>query len=220
LPVRRGESADHHRRDNRNEQRPGQNRAQHEGGNGSGGGEAIDIALKSARHATKRRRIICLERCYHGHTGLAVKVGDDRFSKLFLSEAGPDEVTKVPFRDLDATMVEINPLVVTADGQVLALDCKMTFDDNAMFRQGDVAELRDLEEEEPSEVRAAAAGLSYVKLDGTIGCLVNGAGLAMATMDIIKLAGGEPANFLDVGGGARAAQVKNGFRIILSDKNV
>jgi succinyl-CoA synthetase beta subunit len=120
----------------------------------------------------------------------------------------------------DCSMAEINPLVVTGDGQLLALDAKVTFDDNAMFRHKDFAELRDLNEEEPNEVRAGNAGLSYVKLDGQIGCLVNGAGLAMSTMDLIKLHGGEPANFLDVGGGANVQQVTEAFRIILADPNV
>jgi succinyl-CoA synthetase beta subunit len=124
------------------------------------------------------------------------------------------------FVDYDCSLVEINPLVVTKAGELVALDAKITFDDNAQFRHKDVAEMRDLSEEEPSEVRAANAGLSYVKLDGNIGCLVNGAGLAMSTMDIIKLHGGEPANFLDVGGGANAEQVTEAFRILLSDKNV
>ena len=124
------------------------------------------------------------------------------------------------FIDQDCSMVEINPLVVTKDGQLLALDGKVTFDDNAAFRHKDLAELRDLTEEEPTEVQAQAAGLSYVKLDGNIGCLVNGAGLAMSTMDLIKFHGGEPANFLDVGGGADVKQVTEAFRIILADKNV
>jgi succinyl-CoA synthetase beta subunit len=121
---------------------------------------------------------------------------------------------------LDCSLVEINPLVVTESGELLALDGKLSFDDNAMFRHKDLAELRDLSEEDPAEVRASNTGLSYVKLDGNIGCLVNGAGLAMATMDIIKLHGGEPANFLDVGGGANEAQVTEAFRIILSDPHV
>ncbi len=124
------------------------------------------------------------------------------------------------FVKLDCSLVELNPLVVTGDGGLLALDCKMTFDENASFRHADLAELRDLNEEEPMEVRAGEAGLSYVKLDGNIGCLVNGAGLAMSTMDLIKLHGGEPANFLDVGGGADKDQVTEAFRILLSDKNV
>ncbi len=122
--------------------------------------------------------------------------------------------------DLDASLVEINPLVLTDDHQVIALDGKVSFDDNAMFRHPRIAELRDIAEEEPAEVRAGKAGLSYVKLEGNIACLVNGAGLAMSTMDLIKLHGGEPANFLDVGGGAKTEQVTEAFRIILEDKNV
>ncbi len=124
------------------------------------------------------------------------------------------------FVKYDCSMAEINPLVITEDNQMIALDAKVTFDDNAIFRHPEVKELRDLTEEEPAEVRAANTGLSYVKLDGNIGCLVNGAGLAMSTMDIIKYHGGEPANFLDVGGGANTAQVTEAFRIILSDPNV
>ena len=124
------------------------------------------------------------------------------------------------FRDLDATMVEVNPLVVTGDGQVLALDCKMTFDDNAMFRRPNVSELRDYAEEDPREAQAAEHGLNYVGLDGDIGCIINGAGLAMATMDMIKHAGGQPANFLDVGGGASPERVAAAFRLVLSDAKV
>ncbi|QHQ34357.1 malate--CoA ligase subunit beta [Algicella marina] len=124
------------------------------------------------------------------------------------------------FRDLDSTMVEINPLVVTEEGRILALDAKMTFDDNALFRHPQVAELRDKSQEDPRECRAADRGLSYVGLDGNIGCIVNGAGLAMATMDTIKLAGGEPANFLDIGGGATPERVAKAFRLVMSDKNV
>jgi succinyl-CoA synthetase beta subunit len=120
----------------------------------------------------------------------------------------------------DCSLAEINPLVVTKSGELIALDAKMTFDDNALFRHKDLLELRDKEEEEPAEVRAAEAGLSYVKLDGSIGCLVNGAGLAMSTLDLIQLHGGQPANFLDVGGGANVQQVTEAFRIILDDKNV
>jgi succinyl-CoA synthetase beta subunit len=124
------------------------------------------------------------------------------------------------FVDLDCSLAEINPLVVTKAGEILALDAKMSFDDNALFRHPQLAELRDTSEEDPNEMRAAKAGLSYVQLDGNIGCLVNGAGLAMATMDLIKLHGGEPANFLDVGGGANTEQVTEAFRILLNDKNV
>jgi len=124
------------------------------------------------------------------------------------------------FVDYDCSLAEINPLVITSDGEMVALDAKITFDDNALFRHADVVQLRDLSEEEPAEVRAGEVGLSYVKLDGNIGCLVNGAGLAMSTMDIIKLHGGEPTNFLDVGGGADTEQVTEGFRILLDDPNV
>ena len=124
------------------------------------------------------------------------------------------------FVTYDCSMVEINPLVITEDSQMMALDGKVTFDDNALFRHKDVVALRDLSEEDPSEVKAADTGLSYIKLNGNIGCLVNGAGLAMSTMDLIKIHGGEPANFLDVGGGANEEQVTEAFRIILADKNV
>ena len=124
------------------------------------------------------------------------------------------------FKATDASLVEINPLIVTEKGNLLALDAKINFDDNALYRHPDIKELRDASEEAPLEVEASKYSLNYIKLDGTIGCMVNGAGLAMATMDIIKLAGGEPANFLDVGGGASAEQIKNAFRILMSDKNV
>ena len=120
----------------------------------------------------------------------------------------------------DASLVEINPLVVTANGDLLALDAKMNFDDNALYRHPDIKELRDLGEEDALEIEASKFSLNYIHLDGNIGCMVNGAGLAMATMDIIKLAGGEPANFLDVGGGANAEQIRNAFKILMSDKNV
>ncbi len=124
------------------------------------------------------------------------------------------------FVDTDASLVEINPLVVTGAGEVMALDAKMNFDDNALYRHPEIEALRDVDEEDPAEMEAAKADLNYIKLDGTIGCMVNGAGLAMATMDIIKLHGGEPANFLDVGGGASKERVTRAFKIILSDKNV
>jgi len=144
-----------------------------------------------------------------GITGKAVRAAD-KFMKALCRL----------YVDLDCSLMEINPLVVTGDGDLVALDSKIDFDSNAMYRQKDLEPYRDLSEEEPSEVRASDAGLSYVTLDGNIGCLVNGAGLAMSTMDIIKLHGGEPANFLDVGGGANAEQVTEAFRIILSDENV
>jgi succinyl-CoA synthetase beta subunit len=124
------------------------------------------------------------------------------------------------FRELDATMVEINPLIVTGDGQLLALDAKMSFDDNALFRRPHVSELRDKSQEDPRETRATDRGLSYVGLEGNIGCIINGAGLAMATMDMIKHAGGEPANFLDIGGGATPERVAKAFNLVLSDERV
>ncbi|HVT05285.1 MAG TPA: ADP-forming succinate--CoA ligase subunit beta [Thermoanaerobaculia bacterium] len=144
-----------------------------------------------------------------GLTGKAYKSAVDFIQKLMRA-----------YLEIDASLAEINPLLVTKEEEVFALDCKMTFDDNALFRHKDILEMRDLHEEDPLEVEASRFGLNYIKLDGNVGCMVNGAGLAMGTMDIIKLAGGEPANFLDVGGGANAEQVKNAFRIILSDKNV
>ncbi len=124
------------------------------------------------------------------------------------------------FTDTDASLLEINPCVLTGDGKLVALDAKMTFDDNALFRHKELRELRDFDEEDPLEVEASNYGLNYIKLDGSVACMVNGAGLAMATMDIIKYAGGSPANFLDVGGGASAEQVKNAFRILMNDPAV
>lgn len=124
------------------------------------------------------------------------------------------------YEELDASLIEINPLVITEDDRIIALDAKMTLDDNALLRHPEYEKLRDLNEEDPLEIEASKSNLNYIKLDGNVGCMVNGAGLAMATMDLIKLAGGEPANFLDVGGTASAETVENGFKIILSDKNV
>jgi succinyl-CoA synthetase beta subunit len=124
------------------------------------------------------------------------------------------------YQECDATLAEINPLVITSDARLIALDGKMVLDDNALFRHQELAEMRDLDEEAPSEVEARRYGLTFIKLDGNIGCMVNGAGLAMTTMDIIKLFGGEPANFLDIGGGANAERVSAALRIILSDPNV
>jgi len=124
------------------------------------------------------------------------------------------------FIETDASMIEINPLILTKGGDLLALDAKVSFDDNALYRHPDLRDLRDLGEEDPLEVEASTFSLNYIRLEGNIGCMVNGAGLAMATMDIIKLAGGEPANFLDVGGGANAEQIKNAFRILMADSNV
>lgn len=124
------------------------------------------------------------------------------------------------YEELDCSLLEINPLVLTTDGQMIALDAKMNFDDNAMFRHPEYAEMRDVHEEAPLEVEASKYDLNYIKLDGNVGCMVNGAGLAMSTMDLIKLSGGEPANFLDVGGGANVERISNAFRIMMSDKNV
>jgi len=124
------------------------------------------------------------------------------------------------FKATDASLLEINPLIVTGEGNLLALDAKMNFDDNALYRHPDIREMRDLTEEDALETEASKFSLNYIRLDGTIGCMVNGAGLAMATMDIIKIAGGEPANFLDVGGGATAEQIRNAFKILMSDGNV
>jgi len=144
---------------------------------------------------------------------------------LGLGEAGEKSMKLLlalvrAFQEMDASLAEINPLVVTRGGEVLALDAKINFDDNALFRHPEIRELRDVEEEEPLEVEASRLGLNYIKLNGNVGCMVNGAGLAMATMDLIQLAGGAPANFLDVGGGASVEQVTGAFRILLSDRNV
>ena len=144
-----------------------------------------------------------------GINGIAFKEAIDTFSKMYDC-----------YQKNAASLLEINPLVLTTDNHIVALDSKFNFDSNGLFRQGDIREMRDLSEEDEMEIEASKYSLNYIKLDGNVGCMVNGAGLAMATMDIIKLAGGEPANFLDVGGTASAETVKNGFRIILSDKNV
>ena len=144
-----------------------------------------------------------------GLSGTAFKEAIDTFGKMYAC-----------YQKNDASLLEINPLVLTEDDHIIALDSKFNFDSNALFRQNKIVEMRDLSEEDAMEVEASKYNLNYIKLDGNVGCMVNGAGLAMATMDIIKLAGGEPANFLDVGGTASADTVKNGFRIILSDENV
>ena len=144
-----------------------------------------------------------------GLEGQAAKQAVGMFQKLYKL-----------YRELDCSIVEINPLIVTDQGNLVALDAKINFDDNALFLHPEIAQMRDLDEEDPAEVEAAKYHLNYIKLDGTVGCMVNGAGLAMSTMDIIKQVGGSPANFLDVGGGANVETVKNGFRIILSDPNV
>jgi succinyl-CoA synthetase beta subunit len=144
-----------------------------------------------------------------GLTGDSVKKGVKMMLSLFQA-----------FVATDASILEVNPLIVTKSGDLLALDAKMNFDDNALYRHTDVRDLRDLSEEDPLEVEASKFSLNYIRLDGNIGCMVNGAGLAMATMDIIKLSGGSPANFLDVGGGANAEQIRNAFKILMSDTNV
>jgi succinyl-CoA synthetase beta subunit len=162
------------------------------------------------------------------HPGLGLGGYQARELAFALGLSGPQiaQAVKVmtalyqAFVATDASLLEINPLIETEDGSLLALDAKINFDDNALFRHPEFKELRDLAEEDPLEVEASKYSLNYIKLDGTIGCMVNGAGLAMATMDIIKLAGGEPANFLDVGGGANAEQIKNAFRILMADKAV
>jgi succinyl-CoA synthetase beta subunit len=148
--------------------------------------------------------------------GFAIGLDGPQVSKFVKVAAALYEA----FLATDASLVEINPLVVTGAGDLLALDAKMNFDDNALYKHPDIKDLRDLAEEDPLEIEASKFSLNYIHLDGNIGCMVNGAGLAMATMDIIKLAGGEPANFLDVGGGANAEQIRNAFKILMSDKNV
>jgi succinyl-CoA synthetase beta subunit len=175
--------------------------------------------------AAKTPELIFIEP-FHPDTGLLAYQVRKLAAKLELTGPSVKSADKFMrslcklFVQLDASLVEINPLVVTKAGDLLALDAKISFDDNALFRHPQLAELRDLTEEDPNELRAGKAGLSYVQLEGNIGCLVNGAGLAMSTMDLIKLHGGEPANFLDVGGGANSEQVTEAFRILLSDKNV
>jgi succinyl-CoA synthetase beta subunit len=165
--------------------------------------EPIDVGLGLADFQARK---VCQALGLKGETA---KKGE-RFFKAFVRL----------FLDKDASLAEINPLIVTEQGDVLALDCKLNFDDNALFRHADVAALLDVTEEDPAELRAARSGLSYVSLDGTIACLVNGAGLAMSTMDLIQYHGGQPANFLDVGGGASKDQVLEGFRILLGAANV
>ena len=183
------------------------------------GGMEIESVAQAAPHLIFREHI-------HPGTGLLGFQTKKLGFSLGLDLAQVRQATKVmtavyeAFVATDASLVEINPLVVTAAGDLLALDAKMNFDDSALFRHPDLRELRDLSEEDPLEVEASKFSLNYIRLDGTIGCMVNGAGLAMATMDIIKLAGGEPANFLDVGGGANAEQIRNAFKILMTDRNV
>jgi len=164
----------------------------------------------------------------HVHPSVGLQPYQARKIAFGLGLSGEQTTAAVPFlqalyrafMDTDASLLEINPCVLTGEGKLVALDAKMTFDDNGLFRHKDLRELRDLDEEDPLEVEASKYGLNYIKLDGNVACMVNGAGLAMATMDIIKYAGGSPANFLDVGGGASADQVKNAFRILMSDAAV
>ena len=164
----------------------------------------------------------------HVHPGVGLQAYQARKLAFGLGLGAESLSAAVPFFqslyrayvESDASLVEINPCIVTGDGRLVALDAKMTFDDNALYRHKDIVELRDLNEEDPLEIAASKYGLNYIKLDGTVGCMVNGAGLAMATMDIIKLSGGAPANFLDVGGGANADQIKNAFKILTSDSSV
>jgi succinyl-CoA synthetase beta subunit len=164
----------------------------------------------------------------HVHPGVGLQAYQARKLAFGLGLAAESLSAAVPFFqslyrayvESDASLVEINPCVVTGDGKLVALDAKMTFDDNALYRHKEIVELRDLDEEDPLEIEASKYGLNYIKLDGTVGCMVNGAGLAMATMDIIKLSGAAPANFLDVGGGANVEQIRNAFKILISDASV
>jgi succinyl-CoA synthetase beta subunit len=184
----------------------------------AGGMNIEDVAAKTPE--------LIFRETFHPDAGLAAYQVRKLAAKLQLTGPSVRSADKFMralcrlFVNLDCSLVEINPLVVTKAGELLALDAKISFDDNALFRHPQLNELRDTSEEDPNELRAGAAGLSYVQLEGNIGCLVNGAGLAMSTMDLIKLHGGEPANFLDVGGGANTEQVTEAFRILLSDKNV
>jgi len=176
----------------------------------------VDIEAVAANTPEKIRRVFI-----DPGTGLSVAEADDVARSIGVPEGSVPQARAVllalykAFRDTDASLAEINPLVVTGDGRVIALDAKLNFDSNALFRHPDIVEMRDLDEEDPAEIEASKFDLSYISLDGDIGCLVNGAGLAMATMDTIKLYGGEPANFLDVGGGATAEKVTEAFKIML-----
>ena len=170
-----------------------------------------DLILKESIHAAYGLQPYQVRKVARG-LGLPANLSTDvyRFMSALYSA----------YCETDASLTEINPLVLTRDNELIALDAKMSFDDNALYRQPRVREMRDYNEEDPLEICASRHGLNYIKLDGNVGCMVNGAGLAMATMDIIKLAGGEPANFLDVGGGASSEQVKNAFQILVSDSSV
>ena len=181
----------------------------------------MDIEEVAATHPEKIQRVFV-----DPETGLQDAEADDVARKLGVPESGVAQARAVlqglyrAFWASDASLAEINPMIVTGDGKVVALDAKMTFDDNALFRHPEIVAMRDLDEEDPAEVEASKHDLNYIQLEGNIGCLVNGAGLAMATMDVIKLYGDSPANFLDVGGGANQEQIRNAFRILLSDAGV
>jgi succinyl-CoA synthetase beta subunit len=181
----------------------------------------MDIEEVAASHPEK-----ILREHIHRGTGILPFQARKLAFAMGLEGAAAQKLVKVvdavykAFVETDASMIEVNPLIVTTGGDLLALDAKVTFDDNALYRHPDLRELRDITEEDPLEVEASKFSLNYIRLDGNIGCMVNGAGLAMATMDIIKLSGGEPANFLDVGGGANAEQIRNAFRILMADRNV
>ncbi len=183
-----------------------------------GGVEIEEVAAKSPEKILKEYVDNCVGLRPFQATKLGYKLG---FGKNLVKEFSKFvSALYNAFVDKDCSLAEINPLIVTGDDKIMALDAKINFDDNALYRHKDIMELRDIDEEEPMEIEASKYNLSYIKLDGNVGCMVNGAGLAMATMDIIKYAGAEPANFLDVGGGANVEAVSNAFRIILNDKNV
>lgn len=187
-------------------------------GSSEGGTEIEEVA---ARSPEKIHKVVIDPK-----NGLAEADAADLATRIGVPASLTEHATKLltalyqAFWDKDASLAEINPLITTGDGRILALDAKMNFDDNAIFRHSDIAALRDKDEEDPNEIEASKFGLNYISLDGNIGCLVNGAGLAMATMDIIKLYGGEPANFLDVGGGATTEQVTEAFKIMLRNQNL
>jgi len=184
----------------------------------AGGMEIEEVAAKTPELILKEALDPCLGLQPYQARKLAFGIGIPAAS-VNAAAAAMTALTKACLVT-DASLAEINPFILTKEGKVYALDAKITFDDNALNRHKELAELRDINEEDPLEVEASKYGLNYIKLDGSVACMVNGAGLAMATMDIVKYAGGSPANFLDVGGGASAEQVKNAFRILLSDKNV
>lgn len=183
-----------------------------------GGMEIEDIAVKKPESIIREavEPAVGMQPYQAREVAFALKIDKSMVSQMVTTLLGCYRA----FRDLDAIMVEINPLVVTRDGRLLALDAKMAFDDNALFRRPQIAELRDKSQEDPREMKAADRGLSYVGLEGNIGCIINGAGLAMATMDMIKHAGGEPANFLDIGGGASPERVAKAFNLVLEDEKV